>query len=162
MEFRKIEIANQEIKNFGAFSLAKKIKKPLQEEDILYLQDKFMIPGIHHMKVDSVISGRFIINSVLNSLNYYKNIACLSSFHLPIQEPVIDIYQELAQQNCIQDPDTNLTDFFIEQFYYDFLWIEASHHLISSKWYSLFEQQIMNLHLNKLIPIVFVSYDDYL
>lgn len=146
---------------FEDFSLAKKIKKPLQEQDILYLQDKFMVPGIHHMKVDSVIAGRFIINSILNSLNYYKNVACLSTFHLPIPEPIDDIYKELAKENCIQNPTTHLIEFFLEQFYNDFLWIEISHDLSTSAWYPLFEQQITNLHLEKLMPIIIVSYDDF-
>lgn len=161
MEYKEI-IKEKKTKNiFEDSLLEKKIKKPLSEQDILYLQDIFMIPGIHHIKVDSVISGRFIINSMLNSLNYYRNIGCLSAYHLPIQEPIVDIYQELAKKNYFQNPDVNLYDFFLEDFDCDFLWIESSQNLELSEWFPVFEQQTINMNLHKLMPLIIVSYGDY-
>ena len=44
--------------------------------------------------------------------------------------------------------------FFLDCFYFDFLWIEESPSLLSSIWYEQFKQHLVDFNFNKSIPIV--------
>ena len=45
------------------------IKKPFSENDVLYLQDLFLTPGVHQITVDNFLHIRIMIKKVLESFN---------------------------------------------------------------------------------------------
>ncbi len=51
---------------------------PFSEHDVLSLQEKFIALGVHIIKTKNVVDGRAIIQTILNSLNYYHNISCVT------------------------------------------------------------------------------------
>jgi len=134
--------------------VSKVVKKPFSENDILYLHNAFTTPGIHPISVCSVNIGRKVITQVLDSLKWYQDVAYLAadSTVLSIRATqIIDI---------LKKPVTYLeiTQFFIDDFYYDFLWIELTQELLETDWISFFEEQLVQLHIEKMIPIIVVSY----
>src|SRR3989338_7318967 len=119
--------------NINTSCTAKIFKKPFSENDVLYLQDIFLTPGVHQIYVSSVSKGRTVITDVLASLRYYQNAACLSLAELQITNGVYDIVQTLVADDYLVNSDS-LTLFFLDSFYFDFLWIEESQALLGSIW----------------------------
>jgi len=121
----------------------------LSDQDIFELQDIFLSKGYHHILVASVSDGRALMQSFLQSLRCYHSCAVLT--HLPVENlPLISIYEELKpylQQNSLEP-------FFMDQFYYDFVWIESTPSLFQAPWYIEFEQWLLELKLYLEIPII--------
>lgn len=150
----------------GVISKSKYIIDPLSEYDILDLQEKFLSNGIHYITVKNVIVGRNIINRFLKSINYYHDNAILSIspdainyFCTKDATFFSDIYYDLLQGGYIsENKKTEFNDFFIEQFYYDFMFIEANQELIDSGWFLKFFDAIKNNKIDQHIPIIVISY----
>ncbi len=126
------------------------------EQNILYLQNQFLINGFHYFKVKNILDGRKIILTMLNSLNYYNNIACLTSNNNEFRENVFDIYYTLTKENSTENID-NLVNFFLETFDFDFMWIEESKDFIETSWYKIFKQHLIDFNFYKVIPIMIIS-----
>jgi len=138
---------------------AKHVREPFSDSDILNLQDAFLTSGIHYIKTDDVSTGRALTTLFLNSLNCYHNIAALSMTSEPLQTKTTDLYAELILgQHLNQNLSHELEDFFLEKFYYDFMWIEATKKLLDSFWTQEFFRKITDFKLDQLIPILVVSY----
>lgn len=133
------------------------VQEPLTETDILSLQDKFLTNGFHHIQVQKLEIGRSLIETFLDSMHLYKDIACLTLEHEPLQPPISDIYYELVTSEYIK---TNLEQFFIDQFYYEFVWIEATAQLLKTEWYQEFEHFIIDYKIDQHIPIMVISYQE--
>ena len=131
-------------------------RPPFSEQDILCLQDKFLESGIHHIKVKNVATGRELVETFLSSLNnYYENVACLTA-KAPTQNlPVCDVYRELKERGTSRKA---IEDFFIDNFYFDFLWIEASRDLVSKSWFPAFEQMLNTFKIDRTVPVVVITY----
>lgn len=140
-------------------SAARLIKKPFSESDVLYLQDLFLTPGVHQINVDSVAKGRAIISDVLDSLHYHQKAGCLSLNDTALEDGVCDIVKTLIKDDYLVNSD-NLTLFFLDRFYFDFLWIEESTNLVDSIWYEQFKQHLVDFNFNKSIPIIKVLIND--
>jgi len=140
---------------------ARHVRAPFSDGDILELQDLFLRNGLHYIKVDDVQSGRALINLFLHSLNYYHNVACLSTSHEPLDASVLDLYGELMVGGYLDAGATqSLEEFFLERFDHDFMWMEASEMVIESEWMSDVFRQVKNFKLEQLLPIFVVSYQD--
>lgn len=131
----------------------KTFKKPFSEGDVLYLQDIFLTPGVHQINVDSTAKGRSVICDVLDSLHYHQKAACLSLHDMPLRNGVFDIVRTLITDDYLVNSD-DLTLFFLDRFYFDFLWIEESAALANSHWYEHFKQHLVDYNFNKSIPII--------
>ncbi len=127
----------------------------LSESDILDFQDIFLTPGFHSLTIGTVSEGRDLITTFLGILNCYSEIGCLTQYTSDLSSDIFNIYDELAFQGALANTNI-LENFFLEQFFYDFIWIEASHDLLKTHWYWYFEQRLRML--NPLIPIIIVSY----
>ncbi len=136
-----------------------KITNPLTETDILDLQDTFLRNGFQHIKVKDVATGRRLVNTFLNSLAIYHNIACVTTLDVPPQDNVTNVYHELTIGGYLDPLDPRFLDeFFIEDFYFDFMWIEATNDLINnSSWYKYFEKKLLELKLEEHIPMIVLS-----
>ena len=127
---------------------------PFLEKDILDLQNAFTIPGVHVITVESVQKGRNLISQLLTSLDWYQDIAYLASSNSILYQKATNIITRIEQ------PLTNETiaQFFINDFYYDFLWIEATPDLLSEQWLASIEVQLTNFHIDYMIPVIIVLY----
>jgi len=133
---------------------------PFSESDILKLQDTFLTNGIHYIKTTNIQTGRMIIQMFLQSLPIYTEIACLTmSENLDIS--VIDMYAELLDNNYLNSTDPkNLEEFFIDQCFIDFMWIEANHELLYKNWFAIFEKNIHDFNLCQTMPIIILMYEE--
>jgi len=149
--FQSSNISNK-IKN------SKQIQDPLSEHDIFDLQDKFLTPGFHYVKASDIKFGRTIINKFLSLLYCYNEIAVLTAADLPLANHITDIHYTLLKEGYLSSSFFELEDFFIEQFYYDFMWIEVSQELIQTKWFSDFFEKMIHFTLIQNIPVLIFSY----
>lgn len=146
---------NEALKKIAeAPQLSHVVKAPFSEKDILYLQDAFTSSGVHSITVDSIKKGRELILQLLTSLDWYQDIAYLSVSDVT---PCIKAANILTK---IEQPLTHETiaQFFIDEFYYDFLWIEVNENLFSEQWLAAFESQLINFHIDQMIPVIIVLY----
>ena len=136
----------------------KHLSSNLSEKEILSLQEFFWATGFHYLKVDTISQGRTLIKLFLSSLDYYKNVGCitLSSGALPMN--ATNLYTELKQFNALQENSQNLEKFLLEAFYYDFVWIELTPSLLTSPWLGHLEQKIIDFNLASTMPILFIDY----
>lgn len=127
----------------------KKIYLPFSENDAIYLQKIFVTPGFHHIKFEDEKAVNFFINKILKSLKCHHDIAYLGKGNTLFDVQVVNIYKELNGK-----ANLDLTDFFLDDFYFDLLLIEYSKSLESEGWLCKFEQQLLDFNFNKLIPII--------
>lgn len=137
------------------------ITEPFSDSQILDLQEKFLTNGFSYVKASSVVKGRSIINAFLNSLHVYHDPVCLSVAKLPIiQSPVFDLYTELQAGGYLSSFESYyLDEFFIERFYFDFMWIEATRELLISSWFEDVKSKMLDMGLDQHIPIIVVVYE---
>ena len=103
----------------------------------------------------SVTTGRQLITEQLGHLKWHQDIGYISadrtsSFCADAQNLVGLMDQPIDQET--------LESFFIQQFYCDFLWIEATPDLLSMPWIYAFKEQILNYRLDSMIPIIILGY----
>ena len=138
----------------GTGGNSRRISTPCTEADILYLQTIFTNPGIHTLTISNIQAGRRMIMEQLEALQWYQEIGFLTADQsaqcLPAQNIVTKLNQPIDQEG--------VETFFIDRFYYDFLWIEATEGLVNMPWVLLFERQLYNYHLNTMIPIIILTY----
>lgn len=130
----------------------------MTEDDILYLQDIFLTNGMHAISVPDVKTGRSIMYSMLQSLNYYHMAACMARTQtLPLDASITDIYSQLscaAHETCYEEVER----FYIEEFFGDFLWIELSPQLVDAQLLAHSFHALNVLEMCRRIPIVTLSY----
>ncbi len=136
------------------------IQEPLSEKDIFYLQDTILNNGQHYINVDNIAAGRSILNTFLNILPIYHDIACITLQHgILLPSHITDIYQELMDNHYIDSFGAyDLEAFFCNRFYFDFMWIEATENLIDTEWFAQFDQKMKDFLVKQQIPIITLSY----
>ncbi len=141
-------------------SLLPLIQHPFSETEILEIQDKFLSEGIHQLKVTDVAAGRNLVHTFLDTLTVYHEVGCLTVSNNPLESYITNIYHELLLQSYIDQYEAkNLEEFFIEQFYFDCLWIECTTSLIEQPWFTDFQINLLNFKLERQMPIIMLSYD---
>lgn len=133
---------------------------PFSEEDVLMLQEIFITSGVHTIKTKNVIDGRKIIQTILNSLNYYHNIGSIASTkNLP--HNVCDIINHIALQNL--RPNNllmNLEDFFDVHPCFDFIWIELTQDIKKICTIENLKKLFDMYHVEERMPVFIVTYDE--
>lgn len=129
----------------------------MSEDDILYLQDIFLTNGIHAISVADIHAGRSIMFSMLQSLNFYQTVACLTCDKAPLEKSIVDIYSQLSSEQDVQYEEVE--HFFIEEFFSEFLWIELSEKLISKTLLAHSFHALNELEMARRMPIVTLSYE---
>lgn len=154
METRNELYSNEKRTIIGAGGLSKKITTPCSELDILYLQNIFTTPGFHALTVPSIAIGRELIIQQLGALQWHQDIGYLTANRTAVctgaQNLGLLIDQPIDQEV--------LETFFIQRFYSDFLWIEATDSLLAMPWIYAFEKQLLNYHVDQMIPIIILTY----
>ena len=144
---------------FDDIQRSKHVREPFSEYEILDLQDKFLNNGLHYITVCNLDFGRSLINRFLRSLNCYHNNAILTISNPVGDGSTTDLYYELLQGGYINSStNKDFDEFFIDQFYYDFMWIEACHELVDQSWFSDFFSKMASYKIDQHIPVLVISY----
>ncbi len=85
----------------------------------------------------------------------FRKVACLTSHTDPLGDGVTDLYSVLSSRGALDNED-RLKDFILEEFDYDFLWIEEKPEWIFQPWYMEFENALKELHIDKFMPVIIV------
>lgn len=132
---------------------------PFSEHDVLQLQEMFVKPGLHLIKVKDVTDGRKIIQTILSSLNYYHNIGCITNV-AELSPTVCNIINHIK----LHKPNSDnllleLEDFFTVHACFDFIWIELTQGM--KKQYSLKDiQKVFNMyHVDERMPVLIMMYE---
>lgn len=133
--------------------------KTIVDEQIIHINNLLLTPGWHTFLVDSVQSGRTLLDTFLMNLHYYRDIGCLTLEQVPLSPEVENIHQQLITGHYLETfSNKDLEHYFIESFDFDFVWIEESTELIKNPWFSLFKQKITELKIDEQIPLISLCY----
>lgn len=132
----------------------------VSEHEILELQDLFLTPGFNYLELPSSEAGRELVTSFLNSLQHYSQIACLTTRPEALPQATTSLHDEMAFSGALALSHSRLDAFLLEQFHYDFLWIECTPDLLESPWYGYFEQKLSDFNIAATTPVLLVSYRD--
>ena len=138
------------------------IKKPITDNTILALQEKFLTNGLHHITVPTIHDGRTLVFTFLHSLSFVLHtVACVTTSDRALPDTIIDIHAQLTTHENFDLINTGyMQDFLFEQFYCDFIWVELTPSLVSSRWYSDFEKNFLDLNMDKNIPMLVITYEN--
>jgi len=131
---------------------------PFTEQEIIDMSNSFLTYGFHSFKAKTIAHGRLFINTFLHSLNYYDDIAYLT-VEQGSDSHGLDLYQLFNQEKLLEKPSSRLSEFLCNFFHNDFLWIEATPSLMAMPWFIDFEHCLIDLNIDKVMPIVILSYD---
>jgi hypothetical protein len=135
----------------------------LSEHEILSLQELFLTNGVHRVVSYDLFTGRTLIEIFLQAMEpHYHEKACLTSHTPMLDASVTDLYTllQLYVGSSKDDLTEYLEEFFTEQFYLDFIWIEETTYLRSLPWYPLFLETMLALKLDHQLPIIIFSYTE--
>lgn len=124
------------------------------EQEILKLQENFLKNGFHYVQIPDAESGRMLIKTFLTSLGCYHNVAHLTLDQMAQMCAVTDLYGELVAYAGEHSMVERLDEFMVEQFFYDFLWIELSEQLSQKQWFEVFKRKLIDLHIVDTLPIM--------
>ena len=104
-------------------------------------------------EIENVKEGRALVSQLLDSLKWYQDVACLS-----LQNTATDQVTDILER--IEQPITHerIVQFFMDDFYYDFLWIEATDELLQKPWLVTIRGQLNQYNIDHMIPIIVISY----
>ncbi len=98
------------------------VKESFEEEDILTIQDTLLTPGLYIWQVDDLLVARAGLKMFLTAISIYNNIAMYSDDNDVLYDETINIKHDLERMNVCQNEE--IEDYFVENFYADFMWIE--------------------------------------
>lgn len=132
----------------------------LTEDDIITIYGHFITNGFYTITMQSLSASRHLLRSFLRATNYYHDVGCitLEDDSLDITDSITNIYYELLYGGYIDSScEHNLEQFLSEQFYFDFIWIEATSQLRENSWFDTFQRKLMHLNIDQHIPIIVFS-----
>lgn len=154
-------ILDKSVNNFCNKDLDNKLfTPPFSECDVLQLQELFVTCGIHTIKVRNVDDGRFIIQTILDSLNYYHNIGCITN-KSGLATTVYDIINtiEFNKNSGNNNQATDLESFFSIYSCFDFIWVELTKS-VQSMYSSEDIKKIFTMyHAQERMPVLIITYD---
>lgn len=128
----------------------------LSDRDILALNDTFLTSGFHTLTISHVLFGRKLLKRFLAQLSCYSQIAYMSTTHVDsADDQIFNIYGFLKARNIFYNEQA-LDEFLLEEFCFDFLWIEWSHEFLTEPWFASFKQKLIEFGIDREIPIIIV------
>ena len=104
-------------------------------------------------------SGRVVVDVFLMSLNCFHTIGCLTMEKHQLPCNIQNIYQQLEQGDYLSQGADGIENFLVDAFYCDFLFIEMQPMLMSSRWFPVLQQKMIDLKLDQAIPIIYLIYE---
>ena len=141
-------------RRFGVAKIVPYIQYPLADKDIISLQALFTTPGCHAIEVADVQAGRLLITRLLKSLKYHHEIGFVTDSQFDVCAPAVNITSILAG---VQDQE-QIVSFFLNEFYYDFIWIEVTSYSDHMAWFHDFYTELINFNIQQMIPVILVFY----
>lgn len=138
-------------------AVSKHVSNQFSEQDILSWHDEFLTNGFHYITLDSVATGRIFVDTFLRSLNYYHDIGSLTLSEQTLDSSVDDLYDILARFGYLQQ--SNLINFFVDEWCYDFVWIEITDNLLHTPWFYEFTHLLNDFNISQTTPIFMITYD---
>src|SRR3990167_2960052 len=136
------------------------VHQPLSEQSILEIQEKFLSNGFQYLKVQSIQEGRALIEMFLNTLTLYSDVACLTTTKDPILYNATDVYRILEAGGYLSPfEDCYLEEYFVEHFYFAFMWIEATTDMLMSSWFENVKKILIHTAIDQHIPILVCVYE---
>lgn len=129
----------------------------ISELQILELQEVFLTKGFHYIAVPTIQEGRTLIYTFLNALRCFQSVGCITKDKMPLEKGIFDIVSYL--DFCGFNDVKNIAErelYFIEDFAFDFLWIESNK---NDQWHHGFEQKLQELSIDQHIPIIILRMD---
>ena len=135
------------------------VHQPLSEQAILDIQEKFLINGFQYLKVRSIKEGRLIIETFLQTLTIYHDVACLTTAKDPPLKEATNMYALLEGGGYLSSFEQYyLEEYFIEHFYFDFMWVEATTDMLRSQWFEEVKKILIHSAIDQHIPILICVY----
>lgn len=138
---------NLDIKINRPLSLLRIKKLAISEQQILELQDLFLTNGIHHIAVPSLKEGRALVYKFIDALRCYSNIVCFTANGDSLRKSIFDMKSYLD--------DTDLNHFLIEEFDFDFVWLERDSRNLAGS--IKIEEKLSELNFDHHVPIIVLS-----
>lgn len=126
---------------------------PCTELDLLYLSMIFTTKGVHRIRASDELSSRLLIKNVLTSLHWYHQIAFIST-----AADTLDFSDNIIARLPKPIDDLAIERFFLEEFYYDFIWIELTEDLKKEHWLEIFKETLQSFQIDQIIPVIVVEY----
>ncbi len=120
-------------------------------QEILNLQALFLTNGFHFITFKNSILGRSLMTTLLDSMPTLQDIAVLTQEET-LPGRFVNIYTTLMDNQIYTEEA--MADFFINNFYFDALWIEALPGLCATQWFADLEHSMVSLNIDKNIPII--------
>lgn len=134
---------------------------PLCDIEIITLQKTLMTSSISEIKTENIFSGRSVLRDMFTSLNYYKNIGCITfAPGIDQQYDFVDVIHLMQTYYGDLDLDMALEIFLTQFFNFDFVIIELSSLL--KKWIDpkILCRIIELLSEHNKVPICLISYQN--
>lgn len=138
----------QKIKNFNI---------PLTHSDLINLHFIFMQPQEHTIHTGDIAMGREIIQKILNSLNYYQNVGCLTRNSFS-NKSVLDIFTIIQKYAQVYGLKQAINQFFIEYIQLDFIWIELTQDLVVQMGQSNIDYFVSIMTQHHAMPVIIFYY----
>ncbi len=133
------------------------IPKKLTDAMLIDLHNLLITPGVHELQTESFAQGRRLLLKLLNSLDCYSAIACITNQTRSIQRPIVNLYQKLAQMDLQESTNQRFTYFLLEEFHFDFFWIELSTDLEQQSWVTAFMQMLHDFNITASTPCIILT-----
>lgn len=141
----------------------KKIKTfilPLAESEIIELHTILMTPAQRTIHTRDVVSGRILIETMLESLGYYQQVGCLTTSMKFQQNNVLDIYPIIQKDAQVHGLWHAIEEFFVNYNNIDFIWIEMTDVLLAQMGAKYIAHMCKILTEHKTMPVVVLQYDN--
>lgn len=142
---------------------AKFFCSPLNDSEIIEIQNLFMTPKIHQLSTKNIITGRELLEKFAYSLNYQK-VGLISTVDFAWKQEAVNIYK-LAQEEYRQidklyqsSVSTVIEKLCTEISFIDFVWIEITQKLCAQISKNEIQEIAQNLNSQGQVPVIMVSY----
>lgn len=136
---------------------------PFLEHDVLDLQAMFVKPGIHVIKVKNILDGRIIIKTILDSLNYYRNIGFISQENKNIELLGYNIMSHInLKTKSDHDFLIDVEKFFSDHSCFDFIWVEFSQDIEKKCSLQDLKKIFTMFHAQERMPVLIIQYEKQL
>ncbi len=134
----------------------KTVQAPFTDQDLIELQEKFLTNGFQYLKTPSIDEGRSIIEMFLSTISIHHTIAYFSLETHKVGYAT-NIYS-ILKEGYLNSYDGDLEEYFIEHFYFDFMWIEGTKDVLQAPWFETFKNAITCTGIDNHIPILVCVY----